>query len=256
MINPVSWDGVAPGCAIIVDMGFATPDRIPMNAITLLPRGTPLQCANCGHQAPLDRQPCPCALHDEALEALVARAAASDPEGHEHTVRVGRIAAILARSLGFPEQECAVLERAAALHDIGKMALPAGVLDHSHVLDRALRRVMERHTLLGAALLAHARAPWLRLAAEIAQHHHERWDGSGYPAGLEGEDTPLAARLVAVADVYDALRSERPYKGAQDHDEAMRRILEGDGRIAPEQFDPAVLAALRACSDALAEMPR
>jgi putative two-component system response regulator len=227
-----------------------------MHAIHLLPSTTPLPCATCRKAEPASDQPCPCALHDEALEALVMRAAGIDPEGYEHTLRVGRIAAMLAEAMGIAEAEREVLERAAALHDIGKLALPAGVLDHRHVLDPAARRVMERHTVLGAALLAHARAPWLRLAAEIAGHHHERWDGSGYPAGLAGEAIPLAARLVAVADVYDALRSERPYKSAQDHPEAMRRILEGDGRIAPAQFDPAVLAALKACSAALAAMPR
>lgn len=227
-----------------------------MNAISLLPPTMPPNCGTCGQAVVAAAESCACALHDEALEALVVRAAAIDPEGHEHTLRVGRIAAMLAASLGFPGHECQVLEHAAALHDIGKMALPAGVLDHSHVLDPAARRVMERHTLLGAALLAHARTPTLRLASGIAQHHHERWDGGGYPAGLVGAATPIAARLVAVADVYDALRSERPYKGAQDHAEAMRRMLNGDGRIAPGQFDPAVLAALRRCSAALAAMPR
>lgn len=227
-----------------------------MNAISLLPPGISLQRGNRVQPAAASDDPRPDLLHDEALEALVIRAAALDPEGHEHTLRVGRIAATLAAALNFPEPECAMLERAAALHDIGKLALPSGVLDHSHVLDLAARRVMERHTLLGAALLAHARAPWLRLAAVIALHHHERWDGSGYPARRAGAATPLAARIAAVADVYDALRSERSYKGALDHHEAMRRILEGDGRIAPGQFDPDVLGALRICSDALATMPR
>ena len=132
-----------------------------------------------------------------------------------------------------------LLRRAAVLHDIGKMALPEGVLGHSHVLDPAARRVMERHTVLGASILAHARAPWMQLAATIALNHHERWDGSGYPAGLAGEDIPLAARLVAVADVYDALRSDRPYKDPLDHDEALARLLDGDGRIAPGAVRPA-----------------
>ena len=146
-----------------------------MNAISLLPPGIPPHRGDCGQPAGTPAEPPVFALHDEALEALVVRAAAIDPEGHEHTLRVGRIAAMLAGALNVPAAECAMLERAAALHDIGKVALPAGVIEHSHVLDPAARRVMERHTLLGAALLAHAQAPWLRLAAEIAQHHHERW---------------------------------------------------------------------------------
>lgn len=192
------------------------------------------------------RLPGICEEHDAALEGLVARASLSDPEGADHPRRVGRIAAILAGELGLPQDLQDILERAAALHDIGKMSLPEGVLGHRHVLDPEARRQMERHTVLGASILAYAQAPWMRLAAIIALMHHERWDGSGYPVGLAGADIPLAARLVAVADVYDALRSDRPYKDAQDHAQALARIFEGDGRITPKQFDPQVLDALRA----------
>jgi len=201
-------------------------------------------CGRCGAPEDAAAPPCLCAAHDEALEGLVSRAVAIDPEGRDHPVRVGVIAGLLADALGVDPAGQAMLRRAAVLHDIGKMALPDGVLGHRHVLDPTARRVMERHTILGASILAHARAPRMQLAAIIALNHHERWDGSGYPSGLAGEAIPLAARLVAVADVYDALRSERPYKAPQDHDEALARLLEGDGRIAPGQFDPRVLAAL------------
>ncbi|MBP0462927.1 HD domain-containing protein [Roseomonas sp. PWR1] len=196
------------------------------------------------------------ALHEEALAGMLARLTATDPEGPDHPMRVGRVAAMLAAEFGLDGGQCDLLARAATLHDVGKLAMPADVFGHRHVLDPAARREMERHTLLGAALLAHATAPWIRLGALIALTHHERWDGSGYPDGLSGEEIPLAARLVAVADVYDALRSERPYKGAQDHDEAMRRILEGDDRIRPGQFDPAVLAALQRRAPDIALLPR
>jgi putative two-component system response regulator len=217
-----------------------------MHALSLIAPAAGLACPDCGRRdAPRVGTTCGCTLHDEALEGLVLRAVALDPEGKDHPVRVGRIAALLAEALDIAPADRALLERAAVLHDIGKMALPEGVLGHRHVLDPAARRVMERHTLLGAGILAHARAPWMRLAATIALNHHERWDGSGYPAGLAGAAIPLAARLVAVADVYDALRSDRPYKGPLDHDAALARLFEGDGRIAPAQFDPQVLAALR-----------
>lgn len=196
------------------------------------------------------------ALHEEALTGLLARLAATDPEGPEHPQRVGRIAAILAAEVGLDPASCDLLARAATLHDIGKLALPEEVLGHTHVLDPAERREMERHTLLGAAMLAHAAAPWMRLGALIALTHHERWDGSGYPEGLRGAEIPLAARLVAVADVYDALRSERPYKGALNHEEAMTRILRGDDRIRPQQFDPAVLQALLRRAPDVAALPR
>lgn len=229
-----------------------------MTAVPTLMRHLDVACPACGrhgHGAACPG-PCPCATHDEALEGLVIRAIATDPEGSDHPQRVGRIAAMLAAALGIGAAEQALLERAAALHDIGKMALPEGVLGHRHVLDPEARRVMERHTTLGAGILAHAATGWMRLAATIALSHHERWDGSGYPAGLKGEAIPLAARLVAVADVYDALRSERAYKDAQDHDEALARLLKGDGRIQPGQFDPRILAALREIAPDLAAMPR
>jgi putative two-component system response regulator len=202
------------------------------------------------------RLPVLATLHEEALAGLLARLAATDPEGPDHPQRVGRIAAILAAEVGLDAGACDLLARAATLHDIGKLALPEEILGHAHVLDPAERSKMERHTLLGAALLAHATAPWMRLGALIALAHHERWDGSGYPGGLRGDAIPLAARLVAVADVYDALRSERPYKGAQDHEEAMARILTGDERIGPRQFDPAVLQALTRRAADVAALPR
>jgi putative two-component system response regulator len=229
-----------------------------MNAVTLITQQRIAPCPACGREGgPGDGSAadCLCAAHDEALEGLVSRAVAIDPEGRDHPVRVGLIAALLAEALGVDPAEQAMLRRAAVLHDIGKMALPEGVLGHRHVLDPAARRVMERHTVLGASILAYARAPWMQLAARIALNHHERWDGSGYPAGLTGEAIPLAARLVAVADVYDALRSERTYKAPQDHDEALSRLLHGDGRIAPAQFDPQVLAALRDRAAAIGAIP-
>lgn len=232
-----------------------------MNAISLVSAENAPACPRCGQaDGPPNSTPgrltCICVSHDEALEGLVARMMAADPEGREHPLRVGRIAAMLAARLGVDAVQREMLDRAAALHDIGKMSLPEGVLGHRHVLDPESRRMMERHTVLGASILAHARSPWMRLAATIALMHHERWDGSGYPAGLKGEEIPLAARLVAVADVYDALRSDRPYKEPQEHGEALARLLEGDGRIHPRQFDPQVLDALRAEAAALEAMPR
>jgi putative two-component system response regulator len=163
---------------------------------------------------------------------------------------------MLARALGMGLAECAMIERAAALHDVGKALLPEGVLGRAHVLDREARRVMESHAALGAGILAFGGEGWLRLGATVALAHHERWDGSGYPAGLAGEAIPRAARIVAVADVYDALRSERAYKDAQEHGEALERLLGGDERISPAQFDPDVLEALSGIGPHLAAMAR
>jgi putative two-component system response regulator len=226
-----------------------------MNAVTLISPDRLAPCPSCGAPVVRTDGECACSAHDEALEGLVSRAVAIDPEGRDHPLRVGRIAALLAEAIGVDPAGQAMLSRAAVLHDIGKMALPEGVLGHQHVLDPTARRVMERHTVLGASILAHARAPWMQLAAQIALNHHERWDGSGYPSGLAGESIPLAARLVAVADVYDALRSDRPYKAPLGHDEALARMLQGDGRIAPGQFDPMVLDALRDRAAAIGAIP-
>jgi putative two-component system response regulator len=183
-------------------------------------------------------------VHDAALEGLIAHAVVADPEGPAHARRVGRIAAELAAALGIAGPRRVLLQRAAELHDLGKLALPGAVLGYQHVLDRTRRRVVEQHPLFGAAMLATAREPWLRLARTVALCHHERQDGSGYPAGLAGSGIPLAARLVAVADVYDALRSQRSYKPPMPHREALRRLREGDDRISPAHFCPQALAAL------------
>ncbi len=187
----------------------------------------------------------PLDAHDAALEALTARALQMDPEGPAHAERVGRMAGALAAALGLPDADQRLLRRAAVLHDLGKLALPRAILDYAHVLDRTRRRIMQQHALLGAALLAAAREPWLRLARSICLCHHERWDGSGYPAGLAGAAIPLAARLTSVVDVYDALRSQRCYKRAMDHAQAMAILLQGDDRVQPAHFDPEALQALQ-----------
>jgi putative two-component system response regulator len=135
------------------------------------------------------------------------------------------------------------LREAAALHDIGKLAIPSGTLEKPGPLTEQERALMQTHTDAGARILAGNEEPMLRMAADVALAHHEHWDGSGYPQGLAGDQIPLAARIVAVADVFDALTHDRPYKVAWSLDDARAEIAAGAGT----QFDPRVVSAFLAC---------
>ena len=182
-------------------------------------------------------------LEEARVESLTILAAVSeyhDDDTHQHTQRVGALAARLAEVLGLSRSFVSDLRRAAPLHDLGKVAIPQQILLKPGPLTDDERAEMTRHVHFGAEMLATARSPILRLAAEIAVSHHERWDGNGYLAGLTGEDIPSSGRITAVADVFDALTHERPYKAAWERDRALEEIASQAGR----QFDPDVVAAL------------
>jgi putative two-component system response regulator len=104
---------------------------------------------------------------------------------------------------------------------------------------------MKGHTSMGAKILGNSRSPYLKMGAEIALNHHERWDGGGYPNGIQGEDIPLTARIMNICDIYDALRSKRPYKPAYDHMKTLDIIINGDDHTKPEHFDPVILTVFR-----------
>jgi putative two-component system response regulator len=162
-----------------------------------------------------------------------------DGETQRHAERMGAVAHDIGRELGLDGEALEQLRRAAPLHDIGKVAVPDAILLKPGPLDPGEMAVAQRHTIAGAHILYAASAPELRQAGEIALTHHERWDGGGYPSGLAGEDIPLAGRIVAVADVFDALIHERPYKPAWPVPQAIAEIRMGAGT----QFDPDVVAA-------------
>ncbi|GAA5513157.1 hypothetical protein Dcar01_01883 [Deinococcus carri] len=178
----------------------------------------------------------------EVLERLARAAELRDDNTGEHVRRVARTAAGLARRLGLAEDEVRLIERAAPLHDVGKIGVPDAVLLKPGRLTPEEFRLVQAHTELGASLLAGDSSRLVSAACEIALTHHERWDGRGYPLGLAGEAIPLSGRIVAVADVLDALTSERPYKPAWTRAEALQEIR----AQADAQFDPAVVAALEA----------
>ena len=177
----------------------------------------------------------------EDLRRLAMVAEFRDDQTAEHTERVGKSAALIARELGLPETDVKQIYEAAPLHDIGKIGTPDAILLKPRGLTDAEREVMHQHTLLGHRLLSGSRTPVLDLAAQIALSHHEWWDGTGYPNHLAGHDIPLEARIVALADVLDALTHDRPYKPAWTRTEAMKEITALSGR----QFDPLVVDALR-----------
>ena len=175
----------------------------------------------------------------EILERLALAAEYRDDDTQEHAWRIGRTCALLALGLGLPSEEVELIRRAAPLHDIGKIGIPDAILLKPARLTGREFDVVKTHTRIGAEILSGSRSPLLRLAQRIALSHHERWDGGGYPHGLAGEEIPLAARIVAVADVFDALTHERPYKEAWPLEQAVGEILGQAGR----QFDPGLVEA-------------
>ncbi|HEX6135848.1 MAG TPA: HD domain-containing phosphohydrolase [Longimicrobiales bacterium] len=182
-------------------------------------------------------------LEDARLEILyrLARAAEfRDDHTGRHTLRVGRVAGRIAQVLGLPSESQELIARAAPLHDIGKIGIPDSILLKQDRLTPNERDVIQSHTVIGADILSGSRFALLQLAEEIALSHHERWDGAGYPHGLAREMIPLSGRIVAVADVLDALTHDRPYKPAWTMREALAEIEANAGT----QFDPGVVEAL------------
>jgi putative two-component system response regulator len=170
----------------------------------------------------------------ETLERLALAAEYRDDDTHEHAQRVGRTAARLAAELGWADDEIEQLRRAAPLHDVGKIGISDSVLLKPGALTSEEFALIKRHTTMGAQILSGSESTTLRLAEEIARTHHERWDGSGYPAGLAGDQIPISGRIVALADVFDALTHDRPYKQAWPLDRALEEIRS----LAESQFDP------------------
>jgi len=181
----------------------------------------------------------------EALACLAAAAEYKDPETGQHITRIGRYAEVVARQLGWDQERCQMIRLAAPLHDVGKVGIRDSVLLKEGPLDPQEVDHMREHAQTGYLILSTSPYPVMKMAARIAQCHHERWDGTGYPRGLKGNEIPPEASITSLVDVYDALRSERPYKPGFSHEKTMSIILEGDGRTDPAHFSPEVLQAFQ-----------
>ena len=175
----------------------------------------------------------------EILERLALACEYRDDDTQEHAWRIGRTCALLAIGLGLPDREVELIRRAAPLHDVGKVGIPDAILLKPGKLSGEEFETIKTHTTIGAEILSGSRNPLLVMAEQIALTHHERWDGQGYPRRLRSEQIPLSGRIVAVADVFDALTHDRPYKEAWAVREAVAEIFHQAGR----QFDADVVAA-------------
>jgi putative two-component system response regulator len=175
----------------------------------------------------------------EVLDRLALAAEFRDDATQQHARRIGHSCGLIARSIGLDDNDVVQIQRAAQLHDIGKIGIPDAILLKPGRLTAAEFAQVKQHTIIGAQILSGSHGPLLRLAEDIALTHHERWDGCGYPRRLEKTQIPLHGRIVAIADAFDALAHERPYKQAWPLPEALGQIADGSGR----EFDPALVNA-------------
>jgi CHASE2 domain-containing sensor protein len=175
----------------------------------------------------------------ELIQRLARAVESRDTETGEHTARISKLCHTLALELGWSAADARTLMHASIAHDIGKIGIPDHILRKPGPLDPEEWEIMRAHTTIGAEMLAGSSSPLVQMAESVARSHHERWDGSGYPDGLAGDQIPIGARICSVADVYDALVSRRPYKNAWRREDAVREIQ----RTAGAQFDPAIVAA-------------
>jgi len=181
-------------------------------------------------------------LHEarfEDLRRLALMAEYRDDDTNKHTERVARTAALLAQQLGLDGELVSTIHHAAPLHDVGKVGIPDEILLKPDKLTLEEFEVIKTHTVIGGRILCESRFPVVKMAMQIAFTHHERWDGSGYPSGLQGEETPIAGRIIAVADAFDAMTHARPYKRALPVEHAVAEIE----RCSGTQFDPRVVEA-------------
>jgi putative two-component system response regulator len=194
----------------------------------------------------------------EIIRRLGRAAEYKDNETGLHVIRMSHYVRLLSEAVGLPDLETDIIFNAAPMHDVGKIGIPDSILLKPGPLDPSEWTVMKKHPAIGAEIIGKSDSPLLQAAATIALTHHEKWDGSGYPVGLRGEAIPLIGRIVAIADVFDALTTQRPYKPAWSVERAVEMLKDSNGT----HFDPAlvkhfmkILPAVLEIREQLAESP-
>jgi len=182
----------------------------------------------------------------ETIYRLTVTSEFRDEETGFHIRRIGHYARFLANKLDFAPERAEVIFHSSPMHDLGKVGIPDNILRKPFPpLTPEEYEIMKTHTTIGAKILKGSSSEYLKVAEKIALTHHENWNGTGYPSGLKGDAIPLEGCIVKIADVYDALRSSRPYKPCLDHETARRIIIEGDQKTRPEHFAPVVLEVFK-----------
>jgi putative two-component system response regulator len=192
--------------------------------------------------------------YQETIFTMTRAAEHKDEDTGAHVQRISYYSRVLAQALGMDEEFIENIFFASPMHDIGKIGVPDHVLLKPSGFVPDEWEIMQEHAAMGAKILGNSKSPYLKMGAEIALNHHERWDGSGYPNGKKGEEIPLSARIMCICDIYDALRSKRPYKPAFDHQKTVEIILYGDTRTQPEHFDPVILEAFKLMHQAFCDI--